>query len=290
VELEAPSKLYEVKREITATVCAITLVFSIILIVPTLGYRYDDLWVVLFPFLFLAGLFFGIVLYELSRFIPHSRLITTAFACLIEAVLLPPLIHTLTGMQIGWFIFVPWLFTLLAPLIVYALAGGGYSASFVGRDLTDDQVLALAKKYGGILTPSVLVWELKIPLEVAKKALERFCKHGEAHKKEVGSLTIYDFPGARIYLSGTDNQIVEVLRDNPHGMSRTQLLQAMALSIESLDEALRRLESKGIIYYDIESDVYRLMGIAPTTKSEGVAVGNDVAMHNKSLEMPKARE
>jgi hypothetical protein len=47
-------------------------------------------------------------------------------------------------------------------------------------------------------------------------------------------------------------------------MSRTQLLQATALSIESLDEALRRLESKGIIYYDIESDVYRLMGIAPT--------------------------
>jgi hypothetical protein len=120
--------------------------------------------------------------------------------------------------------------------------------------------------------------------------LERFCKHGEAYKRGAGSLTVYDFPGARIYLSGSDKQIVEVLRDNPHDMSRTQLLQATALSIESLDEALRRLESKGIIYYDIESDVYRLMGIAPTTKNEGVAVGNDVAMHNKSLEMPKARE
>jgi hypothetical protein len=177
VELETPSELYEVKRRITAIVCAIVLVLSIILMVPTLGYRYDDFGTnMMISFLAIyGGLFAGLSFYEISSFIPLSQLITTAFACLMEAVLLPPLIHTLTGMQIGCFIFVPWLFTLLAPLIAYALAGGGYSASFVKsrqsdrQGLTDDQVLALAKKYGGILTPSVLVWELKIPLEVAKK-------------------------------------------------------------------------------------------------------------------------
>jgi predicted transcriptional regulator len=82
-------------------------------------------------------------------------------------------------------------------------------------------------------------------------------------------LVIYDFPSTRTYLSRTDNQIIEVLRDNPYGLSRAQLIQTTGLSIESLDEALKRLETKGIIYYDIENEIYKLMGIVPSTKNKG---------------------
>jgi DNA-binding transcriptional ArsR family regulator len=173
-------------------------------------------------------------------------------------------------MQTGWFILIPWFFTLLTPFIVYIFVGGDVITETQMGEV-DAEILAIARKYGGILTQSVVVWETKVALEEAKKRLERFCKYGEAYKRNIGSLIVYDFPSTRTYLSRTDNQIIELLRDNPYGMSRAQLLQATGLSIESLDEALKRLETKGIIYYDVESEIYKLMGIAPTTKNKGAA-------------------
>lgn len=170
--------------------------------------------------------------------------------------------------DIGWWIFAPWIITLLSPFFAYALYYNRLKAELdveLNRGIGDSKILEIARKYGGILSLSVIVWEAKTNLEKAQKSLERFCKYGEANKRTIGSLTIYDFPSARVYLNRVDNQIVEIMRDNPYGMSRTQLLQITGLSIDSLDESLKRLESLGIIYHEMESDLYRLRGITPTT-------------------------
>jgi len=171
-------------------------------------------------------------------------------------------------LDIGWWIFAPWIITLLSPFFVYALYYNRLKAEpdvELNRGISDSKILEIARKYGGILSLSVIVWEAKTSLEKAQKSLERFCKYGEASKRTIGSLTIYDFPSARIYLNRVDNHIVEIMRDNPYGLSRTQLLQITGLSIDSLDESLKRLESLGIIYHETESDLYRLRGITPTT-------------------------
>jgi len=127
--------------------------------------------------------------------------------------------------------------------------------------IRDKEVLDTAKRYGGVITKSVLVHELQITLEEASRSLDRFLRHGEAERKNIDSLTVYDFPGARIYLSNSDIKIVEILRDLPNGMLRVELLQATSFSIEALEESIKRLESKGIVYYDEISDNYKLRGI-----------------------------
>jgi hypothetical protein len=220
---------------------------------------------------------YGRAIYNsLEEGLPHRLFVVATLIGLAEVLVLPSLMHSLANARIGWFILLPWTLTLLTPYIIYLLKPPP-------PPITDDEVLDIAKRYGGVVTKSVVIWEISKKmsekrsispkkaeklLEKAEEALERFCRKGEAVKKKVKvdsrDIYIYDFPNVRFQLAKTDNRIIEVLQDNPHGMSRTQLLQATALSIESLDEALRRLESKGIIYYDIESDVYRLMGIAPT--------------------------
>ena len=251
------------------------LIFSLILISFTCGLQIEWFstqsveWINLLFIILLTSIWIQVV-YESSKWIPDRWFIYIAFINLVEVILLPRLVYLFTGMQTGWFILIPWFFTLLTPFIVYVFAGGGLiTETQMGK--VDAEILAIARKYGGILTQSVVVWETKVALEEAKKRLERFCKYGEAYKRNIGSLIVYDFPSTRTYLSRTDNQIIELLRDNPYGMSRAQLLQATGLSIESLDEALKRLETKGIIYYDVESEIYKLMGIAPTTKNKGAA-------------------
>jgi DNA-binding transcriptional ArsR family regulator len=225
---------------------------------------------VYFIFIVIIIIFWVQIVFESSKLIPDRWFIYTAFINLVEVIFLPQVVYLVIGMPMGWYILIPLFCTLLTPFIVYAFVGGGViTETQMGK--VDAEILAIARKYGGILTQSVVVWETKVALEEAKKRLERFCKYGEAYKRNIGSLIVYDFPSTRTYLSRTDNQIIELLRDNPYGMSRAQLLQATGLSIESLDEALKRLETKGIIYYDVESEIYKLMGIAPPTKNKGAA-------------------
>lgn len=129
------------------------------------------------------------------------------------------------------------------------------------RELERD-VLSVAKKYGGILAKSVVVDELGISLRKAEEVLDRFCEYKEAVKKRTDSIIIYDFPSARVYLSRTDTKILETLLDHPPSMSRVALLQATSFSLETLEESIKRLESRGIIYYDNINDEYKLRGIS----------------------------
>jgi predicted transcriptional regulator len=206
-----------------------------------------------------ATLIYGLVLYH-YRYIKFAWILTFNIISLLLTTV-PPLYNIHLRFEI---VFTLWAISITIPFIVYDVTAKRTSGLSSIRAY-DKKVLVVATKYGGILTPSTLVWELNIDLEIARKILERFCKHGEAYKKKVGSLVIYDFPSARAYLSRTDNQIIELLRDNPYGMSRAELLQATGLSIESLDEALKRLESRDVIRYDMENNTYKPRAITPTS-------------------------
>lgn len=219
----------------------------------------------------MIGIFFGflwtIAVYEIGNWkqpVPASWFVISGLVNIVEVILVPQMFNVLLHVQIGWFMLLPWVCTLLAPFIAYLIINEHFAKE--SKKIADDEILSLAKKYGGILTQSVIVWEKKTTLEEAKKSLERFVKHGEAEKKKIGFLTIFDFPSARVYLNKIENLIVEIMRDNPYGMSKSQLMQLTRLSLDSLNEALKRLESLGIICYDIENDVYRLRGVTPISK------------------------
>jgi len=126
----------------------------------------------------------------------------------------------------------------------------------------DSSVLNIAKNYGGIITKSVIVYELKLPLEIAEQTLERFINYDEAKKIKTKDILIYDFPSARIHLNRTDIKIIEVLRDHFKGMFRADLIRQTRLPIETLEESLKRLESIGIVYYNEIHDKYKLRGVS----------------------------
>lgn len=118
-----------------------------------------------------------------------------------------------------------------------------------------------AKNYGGVLTISVIAYELKTQLEVAKKSLERFVRAGEAQKIIKGNFSMYDFQSARTHLLKNDNRIITALRDNFKGLFRHELLQMTGLTLEPMEESLKRLESSGIVLYDELSDRVKLRGV-----------------------------
>jgi len=208
-----------------------------------------------------AALIYGAVLYYTQyTYIKFTWILTSNIISLLLTTV-PSMYNLYLKIEI---VFALWMISIITPFIVYDMTQKRMSELSRIRSL-DREVLDVAKNYGGILTASVLVWELNIQLEEAQRILDRFCKLGEAAKRRTGSVMIYDFPSARAYLSRTDNQIIELLRDNPYGMSRAQLLQVASLSIESLDEVLKRLESRGIIYYETGNDAYKLRGISPAT-------------------------
>jgi hypothetical protein len=208
-----------------------------------------------------ATLIYGAVLYYTQyTYIKFTWILTSNIISLLLTIV-PSMYNFYLRIEI---VFALWMISIITPFIVYDMTQKRMSELSRIRSL-DREVLDVAKNYGGILTASVLVWELNIRLEEAQRILDRFCKLGEAAKRRTGSVMIYDFPSARAYLSRTDNQIIELLRDNPYGMSRAQLLQVASLSIESLDEVLKRLESRGIIYYETGNDAYKLRGISPAT-------------------------
>jgi len=203
--------------------------------------------------------------YELK--IPYTWPLITAIVYLLEVV--PPGIHLLIGL-LGSFAVFPLIFTLLAPFIGLMFKKGREEARWQAKVRDEEikrlekEVLVLARKYGGILTVSTVVAEKEVTLEEAMTVLERFCMYGEAIKKKTGFLTIYDFPGIRLHLSDVENKIIEVLRDNPQGMSFGELLQATKLPVESLKESLKELESLKIV--EESADRYRLRGIHPPTR------------------------
>jgi 5-hydroxyisourate hydrolase-like protein (transthyretin family) len=128
------------------------------------------------------------------------------------------------------------------------------------KDL-DPRILEVAKNYGGILTRSVVAYELKVSLEIAKECLERFVKAGEAQKITKANLDVYDFASARTHLSKVDNRIIILLRDNFRGLPKHELLETTGLTLEPLEESLERLERSDIIAFDKTTREYRLKGL-----------------------------
>lgn len=122
--------------------------------------------------------------------------------------------------------------------------------------IPDSEVIEVAKKYGGVLTKSVMVFELKTSLEVAELSLERFCKHGEARKVAVGSVTLYDFPSTRTYLGKLQNQLIEQFLQKTT-VDRATLAVVTGAGLEALNRALAELESQGIVTKD-PGNAYRL--------------------------------
>ena len=127
----------------------------------------------------------------------------------------------------------------------------------------DERVVSTAIKYGGVISPLHLIKELKITVEEAINMLERFAQHGMAHKIMISptGAYIYDFPIARAHLAMADRRIIETLINHPEGLSKSELLTKTNLSLESLEESLSRLISKGIIINLSTSDLYKLRGI-----------------------------
>lgn len=132
------------------------------------------------------------------------------------------------------------------PKVIGVSIGNG-----VARPLQiDRRVLVSAGNYGGILTKSVLVYELGLSLEDCENLLDRFVQHGEARRIRTGPTTLYDFPSARSHLSKLQNHLVEIFLTNPKELERARLLALVDkanVTVTALDEALLDLERNGII-------------------------------------------
>jgi hypothetical protein len=122
----------------------------------------------------------------------------------------------------------------------------------------DADLIGVARKYAGIVTKSVIAFELKVPLEAAESVLERFCRHGEVRKAQIGNLTVYHFPGVSAYLGKLPSQIVKMLLDNPTGMNKAQMIDLVDAPIDALDEGLTDLERRGIVARNPLNDTYML--------------------------------
>jgi hypothetical protein len=115
------------------------------------------------------------------------------------------------------------------------------------QSIEDPIVIEVAKKYGGVLTKTILAFETKKTLEDAGEALKKFVEQGEARTFFAGGMTIVDIPSARVHLAGSDRIIVELLIQHGGRANRTQLLRDGRLSIEALDASLKRLEAEGFL-------------------------------------------
>lgn len=255
----------EIERGTTALLYGILIFFEIFLL-PIFANLGGTVSVDALLYFSIFGLFPALLaafVLESLESIPIRIFFWGAFAGLICIVCLPTLRYLIRGDSVGILgLSICWSLTNVLPILIYILGADSEKAE---KNAIDRQILAIAKKYGGILTPSVVVWELEINLKQAKKLLEKYVKYGEASKRTIGLLTIYDFPSTRAYLSQIDNEIIELLRNNPNGLSKVQILQTLGFSIESIDEALKRLELNGIIHYNIESDTYMLKGLMQPT-------------------------
>ena len=106
----------------------------------------------------------------------------------------------------------------------------------------------LAAKYGGVLSPLHLIKEFGVGIEVAVEILEGFVRHGLAiriKKPLIG--TFYDFPIVRAHMTEIERKIIELLRDEPEGLTIPQMINMTGLSIESLRHTLDRLIADEVI-------------------------------------------
>lgn len=127
------------------------------------------------------------------------------------------------------------------------------------RGLADKTTLEVAKRYGGILSSTVLVFETAIPFEAAESELERLVSLGVAFKRLGGITYSYDVPDARTHLAHGDRQIVEALAMFEGELSRVELLRRLGFPIEALDDSLLRLEQLGVLAR--KGDRYQLRGL-----------------------------
>jgi len=121
----------------------------------------------------------------------------------------------------------------------------------------DRQVVEVAVKYAGILTLTAITYELKISLEEAQSALDRFVRFGEARRIQIGSMSVYDIPTARTQITNLQNRLIETFLGESRRLSKPILVSRTKVNLEAIDEALGDLERKGIIVRDSQG-FYRL--------------------------------
>lgn len=119
---------------------------------------------------FVISCIYGGAVYEsrnLNPPVPYSWFIVASRISLGEVVLLPPVIYLFMRMSIGWFILLSWSLTLLAPFIIYHFKR---ESLIYGRKrgIADAEILDMVRRYGGILTLSVVISKAKIRLEDAR--------------------------------------------------------------------------------------------------------------------------
>jgi hypothetical protein len=134
--------------------------------------------------------------------------------------------------------------------------------SGTGSRVSDPIVIDVARKYGGVLTKTVLSFETRCKLERAGTSLERFVQQGEARKFQAGSMTVFDIPSARVHLLSADKTIIEFLVKNHGQASRHDLFRESGLSIEALEASLKRLETQALIHRSPKGDTYRLAAVS----------------------------
>ena len=127
--------------------------------------------------------------------------------------------------------------------------------------------MCIRDRCGGVLSPLHLVKELGITIEDAVDLLERFVKLEEKNvriveRKQVPDVgTVYIFRSVMALLAETDRRIVEILTEYPDGLAKSELLTKIEVPLESLEESLSRLKSKGIIILSPLEDRYQLRGL-----------------------------
>ena len=121
-------------------------------------------------------------------------------------------------------------------------------------------VMDVAKKYAGVVTKSLLVYEANLSLGDAKEVLDNFVKLGEARKLEIGGIESYDIPSARSSLSKIEDDIISSLLKMKGTASKTNLLAQLDYPSTSINEAIKGLTEQKILWYNAESDTYELMG------------------------------
>jgi outer membrane protein assembly factor BamB len=125
----------------------------------------------------------------------------------------------------------------------------------------DPAVVEIARKYGGILTKTVLASELKKPLEIAEASLNRLVSKGDAQKISKAGIEVYDIPSVRTILSKVENQIITVLRDSFRGFPKHELIAVTGLTPDVVEESLSRLQKEDIVAFDNTTKEYSLKGV-----------------------------